>query len=201
MDEFLVVINGKPEGPFTFSELTDLKIQPDTFIRKPGMDDYKEAHELPELRQLFGFQKQFTKPQYFASLDVRLIAVLIDYLLVFAVYCLITLVLISFIDQKFIRIAISVSGLALIPIVKLIMSIIMEASSSQGTYGKSLLGIKITDENGKQIALSQSIARNFSKLICVATLGIGYLIGFFDKKQQGLHDKIAGTLVIKDRLL
>jgi uncharacterized RDD family membrane protein YckC len=30
---------------------------------------------------------------------------------------------------------------------------------------------------------------------------MGYLTGFFDKKQQGLHDKIAGTLVIKDRLL
>ena len=201
MDGYIIVVKGKPEGPFTYDQLMQLDIQPDTFVKKPGMDDYKEAHELPELRQLFGFQKQITKPQYFASLDVRLLAVLIDYLLVFAIYCFIALILISFIDQKLTKIAVSISSLALIPIIKLIMSTVMEASSRQGTYGKFLLGIKITDENGKRIGISQSFVRNFSKIICVATLGMGYLTGFFDKKQQGLHDKIAGTLVIKDRLL
>jgi len=30
---------------------------------------------------------------------------------------------------------------------------------------------------------------------------VGYIICFFNKKQQCLHDMIAGTLVVKDRLL
>jgi len=77
----------------------------------------------------------------------------------------------------------------------------MESSSRQATYGKSLLGLKVSDVQGLKISRSKAFLRNLSKLICIATLGIGYLTGFFDKKQQCLHDKIAGTVVIKDRLL
>jgi hypothetical protein len=76
---YTVVINGKPEGPYEFEQLKTLAIKPGTFIRKPGMDDYKEAHEFEELRELFGFRYQQTAPQYFASFDQRLLASIIDY--------------------------------------------------------------------------------------------------------------------------
>ena len=107
MDEYVVVINGKPEGPYSLKQLQELKISPDTFVRKPGMDDYKEAHELIELRDFFGFERQVTLPQYFASLDVRLLAVIVDYLIIFAAYCLLALVAVSFIDEKLFRIVVS----------------------------------------------------------------------------------------------
>ena len=77
----------------------------------------------------------------------------------------------------------------------------MEASSRQATWGKLLMGIKVTDETGERITYAQGFVRNFSKLICILTLGIGYLTGFFDRRQQCLHDKIGGSLVVKDRLL
>lgn len=77
--DYTVVINGKPEGPYKLAALKDLKIRTATFIRKPGMDDYKEAHEFPELRELLGFTYQQTAPQYFASFDQRLLASVIDY--------------------------------------------------------------------------------------------------------------------------
>ncbi|MEJ7692631.1 RDD family protein [Daejeonella sp.] len=201
MEEYKVVIKGKPEGPFSFEQLKGMKIKSGTFVKTEDMDDYKEAHEIPELCELFGIKAQIRKPQYFASLDVRLLAIIIDYFIVFAIYCVLATIAVLFVGERDDRIIVALSGLGIIPIAKMIYSIIAEASDRQGTYGKFLMGLKVTDEFGLPINLGQSVVRNLSKLICVATLGLGYAFGFFDKRQQCIHDKIAGTLVIKDRLI
>ncbi len=201
MEEYIVVIKGTPEGPYSLEQLKELKIRPGTFVKTPAMDDYKEAHEIPELCEMLGIKAQVRKPQYFASLDVRLLAIIIDYFIVFAVYCVIATIALLFISERNDRIIVALAGLAIIPVTKMIYSIITEASTRQGTYGKFLMGIKVTDESGLPISLGQSLIRNLSKLICVATLGLGYAFGFFDKRQQCIHDKIASTLVIKDRLI
>ncbi len=201
MNPYYVVINGKPEEPFPLESLKELQIKSGTFVKTTGMDDYKEAHELPELRQFLGLKQKVVLPQYFASLDLRLMATLIDHFIIFAIYFLLATLIVAFINERELRIMVSVSGLAFIPLSKLIYGIIMESSSRQGTYGKSLMGIKVSDESGSRIKPGQALIRNLSKLLCMLTLGIGYLTGFFDKRQQCLHDKIAGTLVIKDRLI
>ncbi|MBM3400978.1 MAG: RDD family protein, partial [Bacteroidetes bacterium] len=139
--------------------------------------------------------------QYFASLDVRLLAVIIDYFIIFAIYCVIATIVVIFIDEKQMRIVVSVAGLAIIPLSKLIYCTLMESSVRQGSWGKILMGLKVSDEKGAPIAFGHSLIRNLSKMISTGTIGLGYMMGFFDRKQQCLHDKIAGTLVIKDRLI
>ena len=201
MKKYFVVINGKPTGPYSPEQMKDLRIKPGTFVKTPQMDDYKEAHEIPELCEFLGIKVHVREPQYFASLDVRLLAVMIDFFLIFAIYCVIAAVVVLFIDEKQMRIVVSLSGLAIIPVAKMIYSIIMESSARQGTWGKVLMGLKVSDEKGAPIAFGRSLIRNLSKFISTATVGLGYMMGFFDKKQQCLHDKIAGTLVIKDRLI
>lgn len=198
---YYVVINGKPEGPYTIEELKKLSITPGSFVKTEGMDDYKEAHELPLLRELFGFKHAATLPQYFATLDQRLLAVAIDYFLILIIYCIAALIAVSFTNGQTLRLAISIYGLILIPFIKMIYSIILEGSARQGTLGKSFIGLKVSDEQGLRIQTSQSVLRNMAKLLGVATIGIGFFSGFFDRKQQCLHDKIARTFVIKDRLM
>ncbi|KQC00350.1 RDD family protein [Pedobacter sp. Hv1] len=199
--EYTVVVNGKPEGPYRLDELKGLAIKPGTFIRKPGMDDYKEAHEFAELRELLGFRYQQTAPQYFASFDQRLMASAIDYFLLMIIYVFVVLILYIFINNQIFRIGTALSLLALVPLAKLIYSSFAEASVKQATIGKRLMDIKVTDMIGNRIALSVSFGRNIAKVFSVLPLFIGYLYSFLNKKQQCLHDVIVGTLVIKQRLV
>jgi uncharacterized RDD family membrane protein YckC len=71
---------------------------------------------------------------------------------------------------------------------------LFEASTWQGTPGKHLLKIKVTDLETKRISLKKSAARFFSKILS-AQLLIGYIMIFFTEHKQGLHDLIAKTLV------
>jgi uncharacterized RDD family membrane protein YckC len=164
------------------------------------MDDYKEAHELPELREMLGFDYQQAAPQYFASFDQRLVAFFIDYLVILAVYLIIMLALYVFLEQKSFRI-IGVIGLVLLPVAKLIYGSIAEASIKQATIGKRVMDIKVTDIKGYRISLANSLGRNFGKIISNLTLCFGYLYLFLNKKQQCLHDVMAETLVVKQRLI
>jgi len=199
--DYTVVINGKPEGPFKLATLKEMKIRTSTFVRKPGMDDYKEAHEFPELRELLGFTYQQTAPQYFASFDQRLLASGIDFFLLTIGYVLLVLVSFVFVEEKVQRIAVAVGGIPLIPLAKFIYSSIVEASEKQATWGKILMNIKVTDMMGNRIETSVSFGRNAAKALSVAPAFFGYLYSFLNKKQQCFHDIIANTLVIKDRLI
>ncbi|WP_113654069.1 RDD family protein [Pedobacter namyangjuensis] len=199
--EYTVVINGKPEGPYNFEQLKGMGLRPEMFVRKPGMDDYKEAHEIAELRELFGFKHQKTAPQYFASFDQRLLASVIDYFALLVIYVIVVLFIYVFVSEKMFRIGTALGLLLLIPVAKTVYSIIAEASEKQATLGKRLLNIKVTDNVGDRITIGLSIARNLSKILSTLPVFIGYLLCFTNKKQQCLHDSLVGTLVVKDRLI
>jgi len=198
---YLLVINGKPEGPFGLEQLKGLNIKPGDFLKTGDMDDFKEAHEIAELRELLGFNRQALIPQYFAGFDQRLLASALDWFFVSGACIIITFAASLFIDDKTSRIAIAFSLLIVIPIVNLIYHIIMEGSAKQGTYGKQLLKIKVCDLQGYPLRFAHAAGRNLAKALSVSPLFIGYLFSFFNKQQQCLHDMIAGTLVMKDRLI
>ena len=200
-DKYLLVINGKPEGPYTLQELKALKIKPNDFVRSPWMDDYKEVHEIAELREYLGFTKQAHIPQYYGSFDLRLLASAIDWFIISGVCILLMVILLVLISDKTYQLIIIFSLLAAIPFVKIIYHIVMESSARQATIGKSILNIRVCDLQGERLSIAHSLGRNAAKILSVLTLFIGYLFAFFNKKQQCLHDIVAGTLVVKDRLI
>ncbi len=198
---YLMVINGKPEGPFNMAQLKANYVKPVDFVKSDSMDDYKEAHDVPELRQLLGFKKPPVIPQYFGSFDQRLLAAVIDWLIVTGVCVIPVLFIVLITDGKLFQILLSVSLLLLIPLLNIIYHIVMEGGKWQATIGKQILKIKVTDLQGKPLSHGMAALRNLDKIFSIATLGIGYLMCFFNKKQQCLHDRLAGTLVVKDRLV
>jgi uncharacterized RDD family membrane protein YckC len=73
---------------------------------------------------------------------------------------------------------------------------LMESSAKQATLGKMALGIIVTDGSYNRISFGRATGRFFAKLISNITICIGYIIIAFTSQKQGLHDIIAGTLVI-----
>lgn len=74
---------------------------------------------------------------------------------------------------------------------------LMESSKWQGTVGKKLLGLVVTDEAGRRATPQRAFVRYLGRLVCVLTFWIGYLLILFDERRQGLHDRIAQTFVVR----
>ncbi|TQV85587.1 RDD family protein [Aliikangiella coralliicola] len=71
-----------------------------------------------------------------------------------------------------------------------------ESSSAQATFGKRMLGIKVTDLNGHGLSFGHAAGRQLSGVISSFTFTIGYLMAAFSRRKQALHDMVAGTVVV-----
>lgn len=72
-----------------------------------------------------------------------------------------------------------------------------ESSGRQATWGKQLMGLKVTDLNGNKIGFWKATGRHFGKIISSFILFIGFIMAAFTEKKQALHDKMAGCLVVR----
>lgn len=75
---------------------------------------------------------------------------------------------------------------------------LMESSKLQGTLGKIILGIKVTNTEGGKISFINAVGRSALKALAstLATMGIGCLVAAFTKKKQALHDIPSHCLVV-----
>ena len=68
----------------------------------------------------------------------------------------------------------------------------------QATPGKMAISSKIVDATtGNPATAAQLIGRYFAYLVSTIPLFLGIIWVAFDKRKQGWHDKLAGTVVIK----
>jgi uncharacterized RDD family membrane protein YckC len=74
---------------------------------------------------------------------------------------------------------------------------LMESSRWQGTLGQQVLGIQVTDLNGRRISFLRATGRHFAQILSFLLLGIGFLMIAFTVHKQALHDKLAGCLLTR----
>lgn len=74
-----------------------------------------------------------------------------------------------------------------------------ESSSYQATPGKMALGLIVTDTDGRRISPMRAVGRYFAKILSALILLIGFIMVAFTDRKQGLHDMMAGTLVVKGK--
>lgn len=112
------------------------------------------------------------------------------------------------IDPKKAQEAMEVAGMIMVVLTWLIVQFIMimiqwlyyavmECSAAQGSLGKMAVGIKVTDLEGERISFGRASGRFFGKLVSGLIFGIGLLMVGFTARKQGLHDIMAGCLVVR----
>jgi len=71
-----------------------------------------------------------------------------------------------------------------------------ESSRHQATPGKMLLGIVVTDLEGRPVSFLRSLGRNAGKLISHLAFHIGFIMAGLTPRKQALHDMLADCLVV-----
>ena len=70
----------------------------------------------------------------------------------------------------------------------------------QATPGKMAANLKLVDaKTGNTLTTGQAIGRYFAQILSLIPFGLGYLWIAFDRRNQSWHDKLADTVVIRNR--
>jgi uncharacterized RDD family membrane protein YckC len=68
-----------------------------------------------------------------------------------------------------------------------------------GTPGKMALKLRVVDaRTGNKLGVGQAIGRYFAYLVSIIPFCLGFIWIGIDKRKQGWHDKLAGSVVIRD---
>ena len=135
----------------------------------------------------------------------RLVAFLIDGVLVFIINVLVMIVVLLFIRRSFQESG-GFDGAALLVIITSYLCGILvawlyfaigDASARQGTFGKRIMGLRVTSLDGSKIGFGRSSLRYVGRLLGVLTMLVGFLIALVTPRRRALHDYLAGTVVVR----
>jgi len=75
---------------------------------------------------------------------------------------------------------------------------LQQSGKSQSTIGQNALGIKTLSLDGSKISFGQATGRFLGNFLNILTFFIGYIMFFFNNKNQCLHDNLSGCIVVKE---
>jgi uncharacterized RDD family membrane protein YckC len=133
------------------------------------------------------------KVQY-ARLSDRIIAFVIDLIIVLTFLAVMNEVFIKFIPNYNSH---RVSGYLIAAIVWIIYNGIFDSSFFKATIGKMIFKLKVIDRRSKRVHFLKATLRCIIAIITILPLGFGIWGVPKDRQKQGLHDKIMDCYVIK----
>ncbi|WP_406699549.1 RDD family protein [Singulisphaera sp. Ch08] len=147
-----------------------------------------------------GYGSATQAPVEYAGFWVRFVALVIDGLIVFVINFVVgfSIQLLGAAAKLDPAIGALVSSLLSI-VIQICYYPLMVSSEKQASYGKIMMGLKVTDLAGRRISFGRALGREFAKILSAIIFMIGYIMAAFTERKQALHDMIAGTLVVKAR--
>jgi len=165
----------------------------------------------PGVAAAYAASAEARRPVYYAGFWLRFVAYLIDIVIIWIVMIPIFLVFSAMFGLSMASMARNpdemAAGGSMVGVFLLIEAVAVvgvwlyyaftESSAWQGTIGKKILGLRVTDLDGNRVSFGRASGRFFGKIVSGFTLLIGYIMAGFTEKKQALHDMIAGCLVVK----
>jgi uncharacterized RDD family membrane protein YckC len=72
-----------------------------------------------------------------------------------------------------------------------------ESSPGQATIGKRWMGLRVVDENGERLSFLRASARYAAKYVSALPCFLGFMMALFSSRGRALHDRLAGTRVVR----
>jgi len=65
------------------------------------------------------------------------------------------------------------------------------------TPGKMLFRLRIVRGNGREVGYGRAFVRWIGQILSALLLGVGFFMIAFSRKKRALHDRLAGTYVVR----
>jgi uncharacterized RDD family membrane protein YckC len=205
--DYYILEDGEQTGPFSFDELTDIGLEIHTRVLSTLTDEWQDACDLPEFYPYFESHGiYFPTGDNLASFWWRLLAFLIDYVIISVLLTILFIMAIQFgltikiptVDDimKFSFIE-RLRVMSVIYIALIIYNSAGEASSMEGSFGKKLCRLVVVNIDGERLSYPKALLRSVGKAVSFFINGLGFLTVFFSEHRQALHDYLAKSYVVK----
>ncbi len=138
-----------------------------------------------------------------AGFSTRLISLLIDVVVIFSITALVLLTGVYIADDDLIfntHFSPNIIAAIFFLLVMVCSSYFVFLEGYGGkTIGKMVMGIEVIGDDGGSIDIVKAFTRWAFSFISASFFFIGFLWALFDTKSQTWHDKIAGTVVVKEK--
>ena len=81
----------------------------------------------------------------------------------------------------------------------ILSGMLMDCSKTQGTFGKVVMGLKVTTSEGHKLDCTTAATRNLAKLASTAPLCLGFIWTLFNRNHMCWHDSLTKTQLTQEK--